>query len=538
MAGPTLSLCMIVRDEARWLERCLRSIQGVVDEIVVVDTGSTDQTPAIARAHGARLDHLVWTGDFAQARNRSLELATGDWILCLDADEELHPEDRERIRPLLSGEAEAYLVQVINYLGPAAGHEHELGVSLRLFRNRPAYRFAGALHEQIGECILEATPAAGVPYSGLRVLHYGYLEPEIERKSKAGRNLALAESEAERAPTDAFVRFNLAVEYLRQGRQHEALPHLEQAWQTGVPGALWASKLAKNYLYCLMCLGDWARVLELSCAALARYPTFTDLWFIRGLALDRLGRREEAEAALRRCIAMGPAPCPPYSGVEELLGGARAHYALGRIYEETDRHNEALACYTAACQGHPGWREPLYRLAALAARHESPHQVEARVTALVDCTRPEHLLVLADCFSVARCYELALAFAERASPADAADDGAAYLRGHCLAKLGRLAEAAATLHGIGSESPYYYRAQITRAFCHACLDQPAEAEAAIAAVGGRRTDYAAVAGLFFDTAVEVLEAGLRQFPDSELLRRTRDCIQTWLEHPEGETAGG
>lgn len=96
-----LSLSMIVRDEAERLAACLRSVQGFVDEMVVVDTGSCDDTVAIAEGLGATVHRIDWPGDFAPARNQALQWVSGDWVLVLDADEQLRPEAREPLRQLM-----------------------------------------------------------------------------------------------------------------------------------------------------------------------------------------------------------------------------------------------------------------------------------------------------------------------------------------------------------------------------------------------------------------------------------------------------
>lgn len=522
------------------MERCLRSVAGVVDELVVVDTGSVDATAEVARRHGARVVDMEWPDDFAAARNRSLELATGDWILVLDADEELHPEDRDRLRGLLAAtDAEGILVQVLNYVGDPDRPDTELGVNLRIFRNRPEYRFAGALHEQIGESIARARPNPRLLDAGLRIRHYGYLQPEMERKGKLGRNLHLALREVERHPDDAFRRFNLGVEYARRGEFAAALPHLERAWQLAHPDALWTSKLAKNYLHSLIALGRWADALLLSQELIARYPRFTDLLFLRGLVLQQLGRKDEAEWAFRQCLALGPAPCPPYSGVEVLLGSARAHFALGCLYQEEERPAEAIAAFTAARQAAPAWSEPLYRLVQVSARWESLDQARARAEALVDARQAESLLLLADCFSVARCYELALAYADwgAGAPGPGTEAGVAYLRGHCLAKLGRFAEAVAALEQVSPDSPYHRRARITLAFCAVGQDLPEVARAHVAALDDPERACREVAHLFFDTALEVLEAAARRFPDSELLRDTSRQVRRYLAGGAGGGGG-
>src|SRR5918997_4758595 len=145
--GQTLSLCMIVKDEEEMLPRTLEAVKPAVDEIIVVDTGSTDRTVEIAESFGAKVLHHEWTGDFAAARNVSIDAATGDWILYLDADEVLVAEDAPRLREL-TGQTwrEAFYLVETNFTGDIEDGTAVTHNAMRVFRNRPEYRFDGRLH--------------------------------------------------------------------------------------------------------------------------------------------------------------------------------------------------------------------------------------------------------------------------------------------------------------------------------------------------------------------------------------------------------
>ena len=145
-----LSLSMIVRDEEARIEACLKSVQGFADEMVLVDTGSVDGTIAAAEACGARVERMDWPGDFAPARNAALEHVTGDWVLVLDADEELRSEAIPQLKALMAQPD----VLVINLL------RHELGATMapysnvsRLFRRHPRIRWSKPYHSMIDESV-------------------------------------------------------------------------------------------------------------------------------------------------------------------------------------------------------------------------------------------------------------------------------------------------------------------------------------------------------------------------------------------------
>lgn len=176
-----LSLCLIVKNEQQVLDRCLASARDAVDEIVVVDTGSTDDTVEIARDHGATvLRHDFADLDFAAARNRSLDAATGDFALVLDADETLRPESAGLIRLLArQGGDVGY---VVNRHNRRAGERTTVDHAVRLFARRPGFRYRHRVHETIDTAILEAGGRLG--RSSVVIEHH---LPAAEREAEKGR---------------------------------------------------------------------------------------------------------------------------------------------------------------------------------------------------------------------------------------------------------------------------------------------------------------------------------------------------------------
>ncbi len=227
--GLTLSLTMIVKDEEEMLPGCLEAVAPFVDEMIVVDTGSTDRTVEIAESFGAKVVSFPWNGSFADARNVSLEHATGDWVMYLDADEHLVPEDGPTLRTLLGRTwREAFYLAETNYTGGEEAGSSVAHLAMRIFRNRPEYRFEGRIHEQktgnmptwLGERF-ETT--------AIRIRHYGYLKSRINAREKSRRNIELLLQEAKDAPS-AFVDFNLGSEYIALGEWDRAVSHLGSAW--------------------------------------------------------------------------------------------------------------------------------------------------------------------------------------------------------------------------------------------------------------------------------------------------------------------
>jgi tetratricopeptide (TPR) repeat protein len=309
--GLKLSLCMIVKDEEEMLPRCLEAVAPAVDEMVIVDTGSSDRTIEIARSFGARVIEHPWTGDFSEARNISLEAATGDWFLYLDADEVLVPEDAAKIRDLLGRTwREAFFVNETNFTGR---EEHGSAVThstLRIFRNRPEYRFTGRLHEQIADK-LPTFASERMAQSTIRVDHFGYLGVVRDARGKSRRNIEILEQQRnEHAPT-AFFHFNLGSEYLVAGESEKGVEEFEQAWrlirrESLVPEAFGAT-LALRTMMALCAVGRHQEAITRADAWLETFPGFTDLVYEQGQAALGLGREGDAIAYFKRCIEMGDA---------------------------------------------------------------------------------------------------------------------------------------------------------------------------------------------------------------------------------------
>ena len=215
----TLSLCMIVKNEESCLGRCLESVHDHVDEIIIVDTGSTDRTVEIAKSYGARIYHHPWENDFSKHRNQSLSYATGEWILQLDADEELFAEDGRKIRETVETEsADYYFLRFYDLKRDRSVH----GISnlIRLFRNGMGMFFTQKIHNQLqfrGKGVL----------SSIRVKHYGYDLSEEKMEAKHIRTTTLLKEMLDDNPEDAYSRHQLASSYSMHREFDKVIEHGE-----------------------------------------------------------------------------------------------------------------------------------------------------------------------------------------------------------------------------------------------------------------------------------------------------------------------
>jgi tetratricopeptide (TPR) repeat protein len=332
--GLTLSLCMIVRDEEEMLPRCLAAVAPAVDEIVIVDTGSKDRTIEIAREFGAKIIEREWTGSFSDARNASFEAATGDWIIYLDADEVLVAEDVNRLKAL-TGRVwrEAFYLVETSYTGQLGDGAAITNSALRVFRNRPHYRFEGRLHEQIAHH-LPTFVAGRIEQSSVRIDHYGYLGAVRDAKEKSRRNIELLLAQRAESAPSAFLHFNLGTEYAVVGDHFAALKELESAWTLvegqGEEAHDYVPALVQRIVNSLHYSGRHEEAIARARDGLRRFPGFTDLVFVQAQASVALGREDEAIGYWEQCIEMGDAPSR-YGGA---VGGGSylPRIALAELY--------------------------------------------------------------------------------------------------------------------------------------------------------------------------------------------------------------
>ena len=225
---PRLSVCMITKNEEKFLDQCLKSIKNVADEIIIIDTGSNDKTVQIAQEHGAQIGFFEWCDDFAAARNISIAQASGDWILILDADEELCLNSVDKIPYLLSQkDVSLYRVAIQNQ---DTGPRSKTYVP-RLFRNIAGLQFIGRVHESILTTLELISHDWGLvqPIGDMLLIHHGYTDSIIQSRNKVERNYNLLIRAVKEFPQAAHLRMHLGLELMRMERVDESFSEYKQA---------------------------------------------------------------------------------------------------------------------------------------------------------------------------------------------------------------------------------------------------------------------------------------------------------------------
>jgi glycosyltransferase involved in cell wall biosynthesis len=361
---PRVSLTMIVRDEEHNLGPCLESAAGLCDEIVVVDTGSTDRTAEVARSFGAKVVPFAWIDDFAAARNAALDHATGRYAFWLDADDRLDDANRARLLDLFGrlddGEEAAYVMQQLSTgadgQGATTSADH-----VRLFPIRDDLLWCYRVHEQI----LPAITDAGVPvrWTEIAIAHHGYSDPDLTDR-KLDRNIRLLGSELLERPGNALVLFNIGWAALTRRDARAALGYLRAAVAAASP---YDGLLRKAYVLiadaCRM-LGDIPAALEACAAGRSFASDDPGLLYAEAVFRQESGDATGAEACWRQ-ILEGNAP-RRFSIIAPGVRGHMTRRKLAALAEGRGDLAEALRLWTAVldeCPGDPEARDARLRLA-------------------------------------------------------------------------------------------------------------------------------------------------------------------------------
>lgn len=346
---------MIVKNEERFLEQCLRSIQGVVDEINIMDTGSTDRTVEIARQFGANVAHCEWRNDFAWARNKSLDMATKRWILQLDADEEVLPESHDAIRQLKNAPAhlEGVWLRCTNATDRYRGGGNMSHAILRIFPNHERIRLKGAIHEFPS---LDDSPISmtGVN-SPIKILHYGYLSEVVKDRDKYARNMAIIEQSVEREPEDAFHWYNLGMTAHLGGDNERAAPALERMWVMCLEHGMRAFTANGLQTLCDIYsehLGQPEKGLPYALECIKRSPRYANAHFSAGKAYFLMKRYDEAREMYMQAIEDGAYLDRQYV-VDDEVPVWKAQCEIGSIYAEQGDHQKAAEWFERGLANRP-----------------------------------------------------------------------------------------------------------------------------------------------------------------------------------------
>lgn len=309
---------MITRDEAAMVGQALESVQGLVSEIVVVDTGSVDETVEIATCFGAKVLHRTWDDDFAAARNISLKHASCDWILVLDADEAIAAGDHATLRKLIGEKNVCYEFMQRHYTNdvrlsgftPCAGVYPDFERDFRgyfesnccrLFPRDPQLKFRGRIHELVEHAIHDSG-SYRILRTSVPIHHYGHTPEVTARKNKSRLYTPLGQRKAEEQPDTWKSHFELGVEHNCNGRHRESIRHFMKATElepSYVP--TWT-----NLGYALMEVGEFEQAKQALEQAISLDPNTSEAHCNLGVVALRRNELEQAESHFHEAIRLNP----------------------------------------------------------------------------------------------------------------------------------------------------------------------------------------------------------------------------------------
>ena len=371
---------MIVRDNEDTIEACLDSIYPWVDEIIIVDTGSTDATPDICRRFGAQMLEFPWCDDFSAARNVSLKPATGEWVFWMDSDDVIPEEQGRKLRELVYGNhapnCYGYVMQV--QCPSASTGQMTVVDHVKIFRNRPELRFEHRIHEQILPAIRRL--GGDVSFTDIHVVHSGSDQTPEVRKRKLERDFRILKLDLEAHPDHPFVLFNLGMTYEDAEEYAEAETHFRRCLQVSNPGE---SHLRKAYALLVNCQREQGRIdegIQTATEALEVFDGDKELLFRRATLYQHVKRFEEAAADYRRVLDESVEKT--FQSVDPSISGYKAHHNLALTLLDMQQQDAAIDHWRKAVDDCPEFATAWLMLARQLSETQRSHELSDLLNAM------------------------------------------------------------------------------------------------------------------------------------------------------------
>lgn len=370
---PFVSLCMIVKNEEKVLSRCLDSVKNIIEEIIIVDTGSTDRTKEIALRYTNYIYDFDWTDSFADARNFAQSKANGEWILVLDADEYVDSSNLkasiQEIKELNDTTIEGFEVKIYNFTG-FQGERIIQHRSIRIYKNDRKIRYQRTIHEQIGKTEGELK----ITSSPLTIYHSGYLNKVVKEKDKGSRNRKLLEKEIRLSGNKGFDYFNLGNEYQSLGNYEKALDAYINAYKNKPDIRYsWVSFCLVQMVSCLISLKRYNDALHVINDAENIYSQSPDFKFLKGNIFLLQHRYDDAINELENILTNKNSLeyCLTSIDFLEYL----PHRFLGGLYKEKKNYSKSVYHYVKALTDNRLCTHSLYNLLQVLSKFHSDSDI-------------------------------------------------------------------------------------------------------------------------------------------------------------------
>lgn len=456
----SLSVCLLIKDEEKNLNRCLSSIKDMASEIIVVDTGSNDNSILIANQFTDQVYLYKWRYDFSSARNYYLERASGDWIMVLDGDEEL---DRKCLNVLqkkiqVPG-IEAYLLFVNHY-----SHEpHELleisDLQARLFKNNTNYRYRGIIHEQILNSILDANPSAKIEIAqDISIIHYGYNRAQNENLYRLKRNTDIISKALDRKEEQVLKYFHLGVEYYRHHQFSEALKHFLFVYNRADMKADYIPELLHSIVISLYMLDKAADALDfINNITPAILPNMGDFHYLKAVIHKKASQYWEAYQAFKDCLLNSDQAFHHFGIYRQQ--DYKIYYYLGSMAEYFMEKDDALYYYLESLKRNPWNLNSLRRIIKILNPRANPDYTVDSLNRVFDLSDGNALAEVASMFCEEGAYQLALDLIGQLEAGGQISESIRLLKGLCLLRNKQFCDSEKELQLITHNVTHYVRAR-------------------------------------------------------------------------------
>lgn len=347
----SLGLCMIVKNEEQFLSKCIESVKDIVSEIIIVDTGSSDSTTAIAKDYTDFVYSYEWANDFSAARNFSLQKSTCDWVLVLDADEILEPTDKDKLLPLIQDSKEdGYDFRIHNYSTLHTKEDYLIHYALRLIRRDAKFAYKGVVHEQY-VCVNALDTSPRTKPVDIILHHYGYTNDIVTAKKKRMRNIPLIEKELEKNPENPYYLFSLGNEFLAQNDYKKAFSLYQKTIQRAKETYVYIPFTYYRLITCAYSLRNLSLALTLCEEAIQRFPACIDYMFLKGVIYRAWHQPLLAVDCFKQCLQMNSPP--HYLSITSETNSMKPLVNLAYIYYEANDYQQALTYFLQIQKLHP-----------------------------------------------------------------------------------------------------------------------------------------------------------------------------------------
>lgn len=462
-----ISLCMIVEDEKQNLSRCLESVKDIVDEMIIVDIGSTDNTVEIAKSYGAKAYCLQWCNDFSAAMNESLKYATKDWILIMNADDEFCKEDKEKFKVLIKNldETTVYLFEIMCYIGIQSSNNLTVNLNPRLFKNNYGYNYEGVIYSQL----INKDHSIKEKGEFIKIYHYECLGDGLISKNKSKRNIAILEEETKKNPQNKFNYFNLGNEYSSISNEEKALENYYKAYEEFDETTGFAPRLIERIVMSNYNLGHYKKALKFIENGLKYYSQCTDLYYFKGLILGIQDKPTLAIKAFEKCIEMGATPLI----FKFIYGtdGFKATYELAQIYMKLKDYDTAYDYCVQTINLKPDYLVPLYNIAHILKEKQIPLDEFKRSIEKFSTDFPREYLIAADLFYMEGYYETALEYINRYEIETDIPEKLKFFKIKCLIRSSKFDECTEYTKNIFQDNLYYFQAMMYKIICYIIMNK-------------------------------------------------------------------